>query len=103
VQVSGQKPSRFQVIYQPNLRLEAKYGCGRLAESSTELASIIDFFGSRFDQAKISVARTALEAEDARERAEIRMASFPLKNDLLSRNKEACGSCVEPSSLKNFG
>ena len=40
---------------------------GRLAESSTDLASIIDFFGSRFDQAKISVARTALEAEDARE------------------------------------
>jgi TIR domain len=58
--------------------------CGRLAESSTDLASIIDFFGSRFDQAKISVARTALEAEDAREWAEIRMASFPLKNDLLS-------------------
>jgi hypothetical protein len=78
-------------------------GIGRLAESSTELASIIDFFGSRFDQAKISVARTTLEAEDAREWAEIRTASFPLKNDLLSWNKEACGSCVEPSSLKIFG
>lgn len=40
---------------------------GNLTECSTELASIIDFFGSRFDQAKISVARTTLEAEDARE------------------------------------
>jgi hypothetical protein len=40
-------------------------------------------FGSMFDQARISVARTAQEAKGARERMEIRTASFPLKNDLL--------------------
>jgi hypothetical protein len=40
-------------------------------------------FGSRFDQARTSVARTAQEAEDARERMETCIASFPLKNDLL--------------------
>ena len=40
-------------------------------------------FGSMFDQARTSVARAAQEAEGARERMEIRTASFPLKNDLL--------------------
>jgi hypothetical protein len=40
-------------------------------------------FGSGFDQAKTSVARAAQEAEDARERMEICIASFPLKNSLL--------------------
>ncbi len=34
---------------------------------------------SRFDQARTSVARTALGAEDARERMEIRHTSFLLK------------------------
>jgi hypothetical protein len=41
-------------------------------------------FDSMFDQAKTSVARPAQEAEDARERMETCIASFPLKNDLLS-------------------
>jgi hypothetical protein len=40
-------------------------------------------FGSRFDQARTCVARPAQEAEDARERMETCIASFPLKNDLL--------------------
>jgi hypothetical protein len=38
---------------------------------------------SRFEQARISVARAAPEAEDARERMEIRHTSFLLKNALL--------------------
>jgi hypothetical protein len=38
---------------------------------------------SRFEQARISVVRTAPQAEDARERMEIRHTSFPLKNTLL--------------------
>jgi hypothetical protein len=38
---------------------------------------------SRFEQVRISVARAAPEAEDARERMEIRHTSFLLKNALL--------------------
>jgi hypothetical protein len=40
-------------------------------------------FGSMFDQARTSVARTAQEAKDASERMETCIASFPLKNDML--------------------
>ena len=40
-------------------------------------------FGSGFDQAKTSVACTAQEAEDARERMETHIASFTLKDGLL--------------------
>ena len=38
-----------------------------------------------FEQGRTSVARTAPEAEYARERMEICHASFPLKNDLLGK------------------
>jgi hypothetical protein len=38
---------------------------------------------SRFDQARISVARAAPEAEDVGERMEIRHTSFLLKNALF--------------------
>jgi hypothetical protein len=38
---------------------------------------------SRFDQARISMARAAPEAEDVREQMEIRHTSFLLKNTPL--------------------
>jgi hypothetical protein len=38
---------------------------------------------SKFEQARISVSRTAPRAEEARERTEIRHTSFLLKNTLL--------------------
>src|SRR5450755_3954793 len=49
---------------------------------------MIEFLGSRFDQARTFVARPTPEAKDARERTQICTASFPLKNDLLLRNEE---------------
>src|SRR2546429_8321769 len=58
-------------------------------------------FGSRFDQTRTSVARTAQAAEDARERMETYVASFPLKmvNRLKVRPKVSVDSlCVEPSA-----
>jgi hypothetical protein len=48
-----------------------------------EIALNVRMLRSRFDQARISVARTTPEAEDAGERMEIRHASFLLKNALL--------------------
>jgi hypothetical protein len=60
-------------------------------------------FGSGFDQAKTSVARTAQKAEDARERMQTCIASFPLKMISCYEVRKACGSCVEPSPLKIFG
>lgn len=55
------------------------------------------FFGSMFDQARTSVARTAQEAEGARERMEIGRAPFIVGNDLLLENEPACGNRVEHS------
>src|SRR6266550_709265 len=48
-------------------------------------------------------ARTAQEAEDARERMENCIASFPSKTICCYKMRKACGSCVEPSPLKIFG
>jgi hypothetical protein len=44
------------------------------------------------------VARAAPEAEDARERMEIRHTSFLLKNALLLENTLKCGSGIEHSA-----
>src|SRR5947209_20487700 len=48
-------------------------------------------------------ARTAQEVEDARERMENCIASFPSKTICCYKMRKACGSCVEPSPLKIFG
>jgi hypothetical protein len=50
---------------------------------------------SRVEQARISVAHAAPEAEDARERMEIRHTSFLLKKALLVSNTRKCGSGIE--------
>lgn len=60
-------------------------------------------FGSMFDQAKTSVARTAQEEEDARERMETCVASLPLKNGLLLRNEEGIWKLCRTFALKFFG
>src|SRR5260370_3942451 len=59
-------------------------------------------FGSMFDQARTSVARTAPGAEHVREQMEIRTAPFPLKNDLLLQNEEDIWKSCRTFAPKNF-
>ena len=56
---------------------------------------------SRFEQARTSVAGAAPEAEDARERMEIRHTSFLLKMVCYYKMQRTRGSGVEPSA-QNF-
>ena len=55
-------------------------------------------FGSRFEQGRTSMTRTAPGAEDAKQRMEICTASFVLKNDMYSTNESERGNGVEHSA-----